>query len=382
MIDTKNITILCKVVDNFGDIGFVYRLARALSERDEQLRLRLIVSDLPSFAAIAPLVAPDKSEQTCYGWQIFDWNAADVCTRSFTHCPPAVILECFQCGRPDWLESLLFDTEADDEKNGGFVQILNIDYLTAEAYAEDFHLLKSGTRSARVKKSNVMPGFTAKTGGLILDNAFMQSKKNAMRIRAARATGDASRAITAVFFSYERDCAPLVQALAQYQAQTDVPIRVLVAAGKSRAPFLSAWERAGKPFAAEPLPFLPQEEWDALLCAADWNFVRGEDSLSRACLAGIPFVWQPYPQDDDYHLVKLAALNERLRPFFDPDAFAAYDAYTRDYAIGKDTADSFLRVLSFLPQVRQYFAAFADNLIANGNLAEHLLDWLGTLHNP
>ncbi|MDE6349393.1 MAG: elongation factor P maturation arginine rhamnosyltransferase EarP, partial [Treponemataceae bacterium] len=46
MIDTKNITILCKVVDNFGDIGFVYRLARALTERDGQLRLRLIVSDL------------------------------------------------------------------------------------------------------------------------------------------------------------------------------------------------------------------------------------------------------------------------------------------------------------------------------------------------
>ncbi len=110
--------------------------------------------------------------------------------------------------------------------------------------------------------------------------------------------------------------------------------------------------------------------------------MRGEDSLSRACLAGIPFVWQPYPQDDDYHLVKLAALNERLRPFFSPGAFAAYDAYTRDYALGKDRADSLLRVLSFLPQLRQYFAAFADHLIANGNLADHLLGWLGALHNP
>lgn len=379
MIDTKNITILCKVVDNFGDIGFVYRLARALTEQDGRLCLRLIVSDLPSFAALAPLVAPDKNEQTCYGWQVFDWNAADVCTRSFTQQPPAVILECFQCGRPDWLESLLFDKPAGGAHNDDFVQIVNIDYLTAESYAEDFHLLKSGTRSIRVKKINVMPGFTAKTGGLLLDNAFMQGKKKAAR---ARATGNAPRTMTAVFFSYERDCAPLVQALARFQAQSDVPVRVLVAAGKSRAPFLSAWERAGKPFAAEPLPFLPQEDWDALLCAADWNFVRGEDSLSRACLAGIPFVWQPYPQDDDYHLVKLAALNERLRPFFSPGAFAAYDAYTRDYALGKDRADSLLRVLSFLPQLRQYFAAFADHLIANGNLADHLLGWLGALHNP
>lgn len=378
MIDTKNITILCKVVDNFGDIGFVYRLSRALTERDGRLRLRLIVSDLPSFAAIAPLVAPDKSEQTGYGWQIFDWNAADACTRSFTRQPPAIILECFQCGRPDWLESLLFDKTADGAKNDDFVQIVNIDYLTAESYADDFHLLKSGTRSARVKKINVMPGFTAKTGGLILDNAFMRSK-NATHTRA---TDDAPRTMTAVFFSYERDCAPLVQALAQFQAQSNRSVRVLVAAGKSRAPFLSAWERAGKPFAAEPLPFLPQEDWDALLCAADWNFVRGEDSLSRACLAGVPFVWQPYPQDEDYHIVKLAALNERLRPFFSPDAFAAYDAYTRDYALGKDSAASLLRVLSFLPHLRQYFAAFADYLIANGDLADHLLGWLDTLHNP
>ena len=378
MIDTKNITILCKVVDNFGDIGFVYRLARALTERDGRLRLRLIVSDLPSFAAIAPLVTPDKSEQTCYGWQIFDWNAADVCMRSFTQKPPAVILECFQCGRPDWLESLLFDKATDGAKNDGFVQIANIDYLTAESYADDFHLLKSGTRSARVKKINVMPGFTAKTGGLILDNAFMRSKHAAHM----RTTGDTPCMMTAVFFSYERDCMPLVRALAQFQAQSDIPVRVLVAAGKSRAPFLSAWERAGKPFAAEPLPFLPQETWDALLCAADWNFVRGEDSLSRACLAGVPFVWQPYPQDEDYHIVKLAALNERLRPFFSPDAFAAYDAYTRAYALGKDSADSLLRVLSFLPQLRISFAAFADHLIANGDLADHLLGWLDTLHNP
>ena len=378
MPDTKNITLLCKVVDNFGDIGFVYRLARALSERDRTRCLRLVVSDLPSFAALAPAVDPRKPVQTCYGWQIFDWNAAAECARAFTREPPAIILECFQCGRPGWLDALLFDTaRADDAHSADFVQILNIDYLTAEAYAEDFHLLKSGTRSARVKKTNFMPGFTAKTGGLILDDAFLRSRQ-----RAKTPPADTTRDFTAVFFSYERDCAPLVQALAQFQAEDDIPVRVLVAPGKSSAPFMSAWERAGMPFAAQPLPFLPQEDWDALLCAADWNFVRGEDSLSRACLAGVPFIWQPYPQDDDYHLVKLAALNERLRPFFPPAAFTAYDVFARDYALGTESAEALLRVLSFLPQLRRGFAAFAERLLANGDLARHLLDWLDALHNP
>lgn len=384
-MDIKNITILCKVVDNFGDIGFVYRLARAINELDTTVRLRLVVSDVASFSALAPQVDANKPEQTCYGWQIYDWNADEACTHAFTQDPPAIILECFQCGRPDWLESLLFDDTskkdtAHTKKNtvpfsDEFVQILNIDYLTAESYADDFHLLKSGTRSARVKKINFMPGFTAHTGGLILDRAFLQS-------RAAVLTHGDTDDFTAVFFSYERECAPVVRALADFQKKTERRVHVLVAAGKSCAPFLQAWERASKPFAVETLPFLPQEHWDALLCRADWNFVRGEDSLSRACLAGNPFVWQAYPQDEDYHLVKLAALNDRLRPFLPAEAFAAYNAYTRAYNVGKDTSDDLLALLLQADTLRAGFARFADTLVANGNLAEHLLTWLNTLHNP
>ena len=32
MLEKNKIMILCKVVDNFGDIGVVYRLERALSD--------------------------------------------------------------------------------------------------------------------------------------------------------------------------------------------------------------------------------------------------------------------------------------------------------------------------------------------------------------
>ena len=50
-----------------------------------------------------------------------------------------------------------------------------LDYLTAEPYAETFLCLKSLSRSARVQKVNFMPGFTPKTGGLILDRQFLKS---------------------------------------------------------------------------------------------------------------------------------------------------------------------------------------------------------------
>ena len=47
---TKDVTILCKVVDNFGDIGVVYRLARALTDLYPDISIRIIVDNLKSFS--------------------------------------------------------------------------------------------------------------------------------------------------------------------------------------------------------------------------------------------------------------------------------------------------------------------------------------------
>ena len=88
---------------------------------------------------------------------VYDWNAAEFCHEAFSADDGAfmpVILECFQCGRPDWMERILFE-----EKLERTVHIIMIDYLTAEKYAEDFHCLQSLTRSAKVQKVNFMPGF-------------------------------------------------------------------------------------------------------------------------------------------------------------------------------------------------------------------------------
>ena len=60
-------------------------------------------------------------------------------------------------------------------------------------------------------------------------------------------------------------------------------------------------------FAAYALGFVEQPRFDALLWAADLNFVRGEDSFVRAQWARKPFVWHIYPQADDAHLPKLDA---------------------------------------------------------------------------
>ncbi len=370
------ILILCKVVDNFGDIGVVYRLARAMSEQGQDLDITIAVSDLASFKAMAPQVDVAKDEQTFCGWNIIQWDVSDKIAKTFEENPPQIILECFQCGRPDWLENILFA-----EKFTKTVQIINIDYLTAEEYADDFHLLKSGTRKTCIKKINFMPGFTEKTGSLILDNDFMESLSKAK----LEAPSDDFKVLV---FSYEQDFSAIVQALKEFQAEqknknADFSVKAFVAPGRSSEPFLNAWQAESCPFQIERLDFLKQQEWDSLLCKMDFIFIRGEDSLSRACLAGIPFIWRAYPQDEDYHLVKLNALLARMEAYLSKEDFsnlsAAWNWYNGDQNIQLASGKNALKAILTATKecnLRDAFRGFSQNLIQNGNLAAHLLEYI------
>lgn len=315
------ILILCKVVDNYGDIGFVYRLARALSDVDGSLRLTLAVSDLSSFAYMAPGLDAALPYQRYCGWEVLDWNDFESCARWCREYRPLVVLECFQCGRPDWLEDYLFGGGLPD---GRTAHVINLEYLTAEDWAEDFHLLKSGTRSARVRKVNFMPGFTAGTGGLLLDRPFLKlldDRPGAVGKLRAFLPAFNPAACTVLVFSYEKDFVPFVRAFERFHAE-DGKLSVFLAPGRGASSFKSAYSFAGCGFPLTELPRLPQDEWDALLASCGVLLVRGEESFSRACLSGRPFVWHAYRQDGAFQLVKIAALLERMREFFLPEDFS------------------------------------------------------------
>ncbi|MGP1458616.1 MAG: elongation factor P maturation arginine rhamnosyltransferase EarP [Treponema sp.] len=404
-----DLTLLCKVVDNFGDIGTAYRLARALDEvcadpanNFPQIKLRIITDNLTAFAALFPPVNAHKPFQVVNGWEIYDWNADSLCLDAFQKNPPHIIIECFQCGRPDWLETLLFDIKVPRP-----VHIVMLDYLSAEDYAETFHKLDSLTRSARVTKINFMPGFTDKTGGLILDEGFMRGLEKAERKKLHRLTGEAAHIIEencsqtgwtsavcspqpcsdtqtpsgtrrkyfdVLFFTYPADWKPVVKALAQFQRGK---LRVLAAQGAGFLSFMNAYAECGSPFALKTLDFMPQTEWDALLCRARLLFIRGEDSLSRACLLGIPFVWHAYPQTEDYQLVKVRALLERMRPYFRAEDFCAVERCW--LFINGEAGDIESAVKDFLSKyddLRAGFSAFAVDLKKNGNLAFNLMTFI------
>ncbi len=375
------VDLLCKVVDNFGDIGVVYRLARALAALDPALALRLVVDDLQAFHALDPRVDPDLPLQQVHGWTVAAWQQA---AAPFRLKPPRLVVECFACGRPDWFEELLFDPRRPEPR-----LIVNLEHLTAESYAPEFHRHPSLTRLPLVRKFFFMPGFTPGTGGLIACRRPGTDRSTLLaRIRTAglppspnppdgAGIADLADRFWLPVFSYEQDFDPLVADLARFNAER--PLLVLAAAGRSAPGLLAAWERARRPFPLLALPFLPQEVWDDLLAATDFAVVRGEDSLSRAALSGRPFLWHAYPLVDDHQLVKVQALLDELRPHLVPSDFSSlanlYLSFNRG-ALQTGDLLTVLRSLDLTGSLGAGFADWAEKLPKNGDLAAALLTFL------
>ena len=393
---SMEITVLCKVVDNFGDIGVVFRLCCALSELKKNLEIRLVVSNLDSFAKISKGIDSTKTFQEFRGWKVFDWNDSALCKKEFSKNPPEFILECFQCGRPEWLEELLFSPQFNLN-----VQIVNVEYLTAESWADDFHLLKSGTRSAKIKKINFMPGFTKKTGGLILDKNFMcclSEKKFALNLVKQNLdkkilSEDFSDSFKILIFSYPKNFDFLASAIKEFSFFKKIIVFVASGAGADSAKI--SLKKFKVDFVC--LPFMQQEVWDAFLSLMDFSFVRGEDSFSRCCLLGNPFIWNIYPQEEEFHIVKLNAFLQKIKiPQIEKFSFL----YNRNFKasccpesleileekklpselekINSEMKTEILSLLKNYESLKPEFKKFSNEILKNGNLAENLLNLLET----
>ena len=388
------ITVLCKVVDNFGDIGVVWRLCCQLSNQIKKenftSKINLIVDDLASFNKICNSVDSNKSFQIVENINIFNWNDEKLCYDEFSKNDGenlSVILEVFQCGRPSWMEKILFE-----EKLNRTVQIIMIDYLTAEKYAEDFHCLQSLTRSSKVQKVNFMPGFTNKTGGLIIDSEwehFCDYKNNK----------------TLLCFTYDRNW----DALANACKKSNYIEKVLIAPGKGfdslKKSFYSDLGFTTNPkngrvkalskacldrtyfikdsnLKIEELSFMNQNEWDKMLKNCGVLFIRGEESMSRACLSGIPFVWHAYPQSDEYQLIKVRALLERMSVHFSVEDFRIIEKVwilinSAESEVEQEVFEK--AILDFFDNAEKLvygFREFALDLRKNGDLCSNLMTFI------
>src|ERR1700739_891283 len=65
--------IFCAVIDNCGDIGVCWRLARQLSS-EHGWQVRVFVDDLHAFQKLCPALAVDRSRQTVSGIVVEHWH--------------------------------------------------------------------------------------------------------------------------------------------------------------------------------------------------------------------------------------------------------------------------------------------------------------------
>ena len=286
--------VFCRVVDNYGDIGVTWRLARQLAA-EHGLTVRLIVDDLASFRRLVPAVDPGLAGQLVDGVSVVAWHDP----LPFPVCREAadLVIEAFGCDMPAaYLEQMAL--------RGSPPVWINLEYLSAEAWVAEHHLLPSPHPTLPLIKFFFFPGFTAGTGGLIREKALIARRD----LAAAPNAGDELRVLV---FAYEH--APL-EALFAAMAQTPRPVACRISEGvlSEKLEDWRALQATNAPKTAPMLelgvqPFCPQAEFDQLLWQNDVLFVRGEDSFVRAQWAAKPFVWHIYPQSGDTHLAKLDA---------------------------------------------------------------------------
>ena len=283
--------IFCRVVDNYGDIGVAWRLAHQLAG-EHGARIRLIVDDIASFRKLVPRVVPDSPEQSLYGVTVIAWR--DPLALSNT---ADLVIEAFACKLPgDYLAQMA--------RRASPPVWINVEYLSAEAWVEEHHLLPSPHPSLQLTKFYFFPGFTAGTGGLLREHDLIS------RLDSIATPGYIDK-IRVLVFSY--DHAPL-EALCTAMAQSEHPV-VCRVSESGLAESLKHWRASQAeivPGAApmleiEVVPFVPQTDFDSLLWQHDILFVRGEDSFVRAQWSAKPFVWHIYSQAENAHMLKLNA---------------------------------------------------------------------------
>lgn len=290
--------VFCRVVDNFGDIGVCWRLVRQLAQGPHKHHVRLWVDDLTRFKQLEPGINTTAQQQTHSGVSIVHWHASSPALR-----PGNVVIEAFGCNPPS---RFIDDMVAQDSL------WLNLEYLSAEPWVDGFHLQPS-VQANGLRKYFFFPGFTAATGGLLRETGLVEQRHSWQshpdrRNALLQSCGVASTDIDALnhgarlVFVFCYPDAP-VPALIDALSHQATPSVVLIPQGVYPQ---ACSTRDGK-VRVYHIPFVDQHDFDRLLWSADLNIVRGEDSLVRALWAARPMIWQPYPQEDDFHKTKLDA---------------------------------------------------------------------------
>ena len=314
--------IFCTVIDNFGDIGVCWRLAKQLTQ-DHHQAVRLWIDDLLSFSRIAPDVNSGMQRQSVQGIEICHWQPV------FAEVEPAdVVIEAFACELPDaYIAAML-------RKKNQPVWI-NLEYLSAEPWVVHYHGLPSPHPRFPLSKTFFFPGFLPGTGGLLREKHLM-AQRGAFDAAAEQAFLQRRKILERrphqlriSLFCY--DTAPIEQ-LMHILSESPVPVLLIVPQGKAAGRITTLLQHTTvwtegviehKQLTVQIVPFMAQADYDRLLWSCDINFVRGEDSFVRAQWAVHPFIWNIYPQAEGAHWKKLHAFLNLYTAHMPPETASA-----------------------------------------------------------
>ena len=339
-----SIDIFCQVIDNYGDVGVAYRLAREFKRVYPNKKLRFVINQIEELNLIRK---SENIEVILYKDISKIENSADL------------IIESFGCEIPkEYMDKALKKSKL----------IINLEYFSAEKWVDDFHLQESFL-GGNLKKYFFIPGLSEKSGGILLDNEFLERKK---KVEANKEYYLEKFGIKEKYdligsvFSYKKNFDSLIEELKKLNKK----VILLILSEKTQKNFIKYFDNGNNydKIKFVKLPFFTYDKYEELLALCDFNLVRGEDSFVRALLLGKPFLWHIYPQDENTHIKKLESFlekycsnNKELKQTF------------INYNINKDDFSYFFKNFK---EIEKYNKNYANYLIKNCNLMEKLINFI------
>ena len=339
-----NIDIFCEVIDNYGDVGVAYRLARELKRIYPNKELRFIINQTEELNLIK------KNDDII----VIDYKDVDEIEQ-----PADLVIETFACNIPEiYMDKALKTSKL----------MINLEYFSSEDWVDDFHLQESFL-GGNLKKYFFIPGLSEKSGGIILDKEFLDRKNKVQENREyylKQFNIDEKYDLIISVFSYEKNFDNFLKTL----QKLDKKVLLLLLSEKTQKNFIKYFDNNDyyDKIKAVKLPFFTYDKYEKLLALCDINLVRGEDSFVRALLLAKPFLWHIYPQDENAHIIKLESFLEK----YCPNNKELKETFI-NYNINKDDFSYFFKNLD---KIKKYNEKYADYLIENCNLIDKLINFI------
>lgn len=357
--------LFCTVIDNFGDIGVSWRLAKQLQQR-LNAEVHLWLDDLNALTTIIP-------DATQHNIHIHQWQESQAIDYQNLNIPQ-VIIETFACRLPENLPPFIQQHQ---------IVWLNWEYLSAEEWAVHAHTMPSLQNNGYTKYFWQM-GFLPQTGGLLRESNYHQQQNQYL------AKKPQSSALNYYLFGYQ---SPIWADWFHCWQKLGIAINIYLSGSqiiqslKDKQIISETAFSDSRPYQLGCLkliqqPFTPQDQFDQLLWQADILFIRGEDSFVRAQYTGKPFFWHIYPQDQQAHFDKLNAFWQ-LTPLYQQansihTAFHALSTELNDGEVLSDTQRTkhWQTLLENLAEWQQLSQTWQQYLFQQTDTVTRLSHWL------